>query len=89
MYCFPSYYSYMSNTPRPTPLPFRRGNLWKYATAKLEARGARCKHIVRRQTSARPRMKEGKGGFGTGRVRAVIAKRGGSEKQKRMGVVVT
>eukprot|EP00965_Chrysotila_dentata_P258715 6213320-Pleurochrysis_carterae.AAC.7 len=34
-------------------------------------------------------MKEGKGGLGTGRVRAVIARRGGSEKQKRMGVMVT
>ena len=31
------------------------GNLWPWSTAKLEARGARCKRIVRRQTSGRGR----------------------------------
>ena len=31
------------------------GNLWRFSTAKLESRGARCKKIMRRQTSARPR----------------------------------
>eukprot|EP00965_Chrysotila_dentata_P203307 6181637-Pleurochrysis_carterae.AAC.2 len=31
------------------------GNLWRMSTAKLEARGNRCKFVVRRQTSACPR----------------------------------
>ena len=61
----------------------RRGCLWPYSTAKLEARGARCKHIVRRQTSARPRAAAG----GTAKTKQSIAKRG-SATQKRMGQAV-
>eukprot|EP00965_Chrysotila_dentata_P183306 6053134-Pleurochrysis_carterae.AAC.1 len=59
-------------------VPRRRGNLWKYSTAKLEARGAMCKHILRRQTSAQPRKKPGVDGAGSAKSRCVIQKRGGS-----------
>ena len=62
----------------------RRGNLWPYSTAKLEARGGRCKHIVRRQTSARPRAAQG----GVAKTKHSIAKRGGSKAQKKKGIVV-
>eukprot|EP00965_Chrysotila_dentata_P238940 6202809-Pleurochrysis_carterae.AAC.1 len=62
----------------------RHGNLWRFSTAKLEARGARCKHIVRRQTSARPRSKDN----GTRKTTHTIQKRGGSMRQKQKGIVV-
>ena len=60
---------------------YRRGNLWPYSTAKLEARGARCKHVIRRQTSARPRAAAG----GTKKTKHSIAKRL-SAADKRKGL---
>ena len=68
----------------PPPTHDRRGNLWPYSTAKLEARGARNKHVIRRQTSARPRAAAG----GTAKTTQSIAKRGGNRRQKRKGLVV-
>ena len=61
----------------------RRGNLWPYSTAKLESRGAKCKHISRRQTSARPRA----AAQGTAKTKQSIAKRG-TAAQNCAGVVV-
>ena len=60
----------------------KRGNLWPYSTAKLEARGARCKHVVRRQTSARPRAAAG----GTLKTTHSIGKRG-TKAQRRAKAV--
>eukprot|EP00965_Chrysotila_dentata_P087837 2899824-Pleurochrysis_carterae.AAC.1 len=61
------------------------GNLWRFSTAKLEARGARCcKHVVRRQTSARPGNAEG----GTATNMAVITKRDGSIREKAKGLSI-
>eukprot|EP00965_Chrysotila_dentata_P197866 6178459-Pleurochrysis_carterae.AAC.1 len=36
-------------------IPIRLGNLWRCSTAKLEAQGARCNHVIRRQMSAHHR----------------------------------
>eukprot|EP00965_Chrysotila_dentata_P085845 2832814-Pleurochrysis_carterae.AAC.1 len=64
----------------------RHGNLWRFFTAaKLEARGARCKHIVRRQTSGRPHAADA----GTQKKKHTIHKRGESTKQKRKGESVS
>ena len=63
----------------------RLGNLWKYSTAKLEARGARAKMIVRRQTSARPRAAD----KGTAKTKQTISKRGGSKRAQKKGHVCT
>eukprot|EP00965_Chrysotila_dentata_P260314 6213859-Pleurochrysis_carterae.AAC.2 len=69
---------------------FQRGNLWRFSTAKLESRGARCKHVVRRQTCARSRAAQtAAAGAGTAKTRAVIHKRGGSAVEKRAQIVVS
>eukprot|EP00965_Chrysotila_dentata_P226135 6195220-Pleurochrysis_carterae.AAC.5 len=60
----------------------KRGNLWNYSTTKLEARGARCKHAVRRQTCPCIRAEAGKANAGTAKTKAIIAKRVGSKRQK-------
>eukprot|EP00965_Chrysotila_dentata_P259094 6213448-Pleurochrysis_carterae.AAC.1 len=54
------------------------------STAKLEARGNRCKFVVRRQTSARPRAAQA----GTTKASVTIKKRGGNQAQKGKGVLV-
>eukprot|EP00965_Chrysotila_dentata_P016739 555303-Pleurochrysis_carterae.AAC.2 len=56
-------------------------NLWKYSTAKLEARRNKsCKFIVRRQTCPRKRS--------VAQTERIICKRRGSGREKRNGVVV-
>ena len=53
------------------------GNMWRFSTAKLEARGAVCKKIVRRQTSGRKRSVD--------KVAHVIQKKRTTKKQRKAG----